>query len=182
MKSKIFLITAILLISLTLSAQEKPEPAGKILADAYKIAAKEKKSVMIIFHASWCGWCKKLEASITDPLCSDIFNRHFVIRYLDILERADKKSLENPDASEVYNKYGGKDQGVPFFLIFDMKGNLLTDSKIKAAGDGPDKPMENIGCPASDEEVTAFIQILEKAAKITDTEKAAITERFIKNR
>jgi thiol-disulfide isomerase/thioredoxin len=182
MKTKIFLIAIILCISGAISAQEKPETSGKIMDDAFKTAAKEKKNVMIIFHASWCGWCKKLEASITDPSCREFFDKHFVIRYLDILEKPDKKNLENPDATEVYNKFGGKDQGVPYFLIFDKNRKLLADSKIKAAGDGPDKPMQNIGCPASEEEVVSFIKILEKATKISNIEKAAITERFKKNR
>jgi hypothetical protein len=59
---------------------------------------------------------------------------------------------------------------------------LIADSKIKAEGTAPDKPLQNIGCAASDEEVAAFIQILEKATKITPAEKTAILERFKKNR
>jgi thiol-disulfide isomerase/thioredoxin len=182
MKSKLFLLSIIILISGFTSAQEKPEPAGKIMDDACKLAGKENKSVMIVFHASWCGWCKKFEASVIDPSCKDFFDKHFIIRYLDILERADKKDLENPEAMDIYKKYGGEGGGIPFFLIFDKEKNLLADSKIKAAGAGPDKPPQNIGCPASDEEVASFIQILGKAAKISDKDKTAIAERFKKNR
>jgi len=181
MKSKLLFLAIILLISGIASAQEKPDPAGKIIDEAYKLAAKEGKSVMIVFHASWCGWCKKFEASVGDPSCKDFFDKHFVIRYLDIQERADKKNLENPDAIEVYNKYGGQGGGIPYFLIFDKNRTLLADSKIKSSADGADKPAQNIGCPASAEEVAAFIQILEKATKISNAEKTAITERFKKN-
>jgi thiol-disulfide isomerase/thioredoxin len=181
MRSKIFILAVIFIISGVVSAQEKPEPAGKIMNDAYKTAARERKNVMIVFHASWCGWCKKFEASVTDPACKDFFDKHFVIKYLDILERADKKNLENPDAMEIYNNAGGKDQGIPYFLIFDKNKTLIADSKIKTTGDGPDKPLQNIGCPSSDDEVAAFIKILEKAAKISPAEKTAITERFRKN-
>ena len=136
---------------------------------------------MIVFHASWCGWCKKFEASVTDPACKDFFDKHFVIKYLDILERADKKNLENPDAIEMYNNAGGKDQGIPYFLIFNKNRTLIADSKIKITGDSPDKPLQNIGCPSSDDEVAAFVKILEKATKISPSEKTAITERFRKN-
>jgi thioredoxin-related protein len=104
MKNKIILLSCLLLISGIISAQDKPESAAKILDDAYKIAGKEKKNVMIVFHASWCGWCKKFEASINDPSCKDFFEKHFVIKYLDILERGDKKSLENPGAEDIFNK------------------------------------------------------------------------------
>ncbi len=182
MKSKILFSAIILLISGIASGQEKPDPAGKIMDGAYKVAALEGKSVMIVFHASWCGWCKKFEASINDPSCRDFFDKHFVIKYLDILERADKKNLENPDAIDVYNKYGGQGGGIPYFLIFDKNRTLLADSKIRASSESADKPAQNIGCPASAEEVTAFIQILEKATKVSDAEKTAIAERFKQNR
>jgi len=182
MKTKIFLFGALLLISGIVSAQEKPEPAGKIIDEACKIAAKEGKSVLIVFHASWCGWCKKFEASVNDPVCKDFFNRNFLIKYLDILERGDKKSLENPEAIDIYNKFGGQDGGIPFFLIFDKDRTLLSDSKVRAAGDGTEKPPQNMGCPTSEEEVTAFIKILEKSTKVSSAEKTAIAERFKKNK
>ena len=119
MKSKLLFLAIILLISGIASAQEKPDPAGKIMDEAYKLAAKEGKSVMIVFHASWCGWCKKFEASINDPSCKDFFDKHFVIRYLDILERADKKNLENPDAMKFIINMEVRAGGIPYFLIFD---------------------------------------------------------------
>ena len=182
MKLKAILISGILLITGMLYAQDKPLPTGKIMDDACRQAAKEGKSVMIVFHASWCGWCKKFEASVTDPSCQGFFDKHFVIRYLDILERGDKKNLENPGAEELYNKYGGQNSGVPFFLIFDKKGNLISDSKFKPSGSDAGKPAENLGCPASPEEVSAFIQILAKATRVSDAEKDAITVRFKKNK
>ena len=49
MKSKLFFLAIILLISGIASAQEKPDPAGKIMDEAYKLAATEGKSVMIVF-------------------------------------------------------------------------------------------------------------------------------------
>ena len=182
MKNKIVLLLCVFLLSQIISAQDKPESAVKILDDAYKIAAKENKNVMIVFHASWCGWCKKFEASINDPACKDFFDKHFVIKYLDILERRDKKIIENPGAEDIYNKNGGNGGGIPFFLIYDKNKNLLSDSKFKAAADGPNAQAQNIGCPTSEEEVVAFIKILEKEVKISDKEKSAIMERFKKNK
>jgi thiol-disulfide isomerase/thioredoxin len=182
MKSKLIIIGCILLMSGIISAQEKPENALKIMDDAFNAAAREGKSVMIVFHASWCGWCKKFEASVNDPSCKDFFDKHFVIRYLDIMEKGDKINTENTGAIDIFNKNGGQGGGIPFFLIYDKNKSLIADSKIKAANDPAGKPGQNIGCPASEQEIAAFIQILEKAAKITDPEKTAITERFKKNR
>jgi thiol-disulfide isomerase/thioredoxin len=182
MKTRLLLATILILNAGIISAQGAPESADKILNDAYALAAKEGKKVMIVFHASWCGWCKKFDASVTDQACKDYFDKSFVIRHLDVLESKDKKNLENPGAIEFLNKNGGEGTGIPFFLIFDSNGKLLADSKIRPAGAGLDKPGSNMGCPSSDDEVAAFVQLLERFTKITDAEKQAITERFKKNR
>jgi hypothetical protein len=102
--------------------------------------------------------------------------------HLVVLESKDKKNLENPGAPEMYTKYSGGGGGIPFFLIFNEKGALLSDSKFKAPADKSDKPPQNMGCPAADEEVAAFIEILKKTSGITDKEIPVITERFKKNR
>ena len=39
-----------------------------------------------------------------------------------------------------------------------------------------------MGCPAAEEEVAAFIEVLKKTSKITDSQAAAIKERFSKNK
>jgi thioredoxin-related protein len=179
MKKKIMLISAVLLLSGIVAAQTTtPEPASTILEKAYKQAGKQKKDVMVIFHASWCGWCKKLEASINDSLCKAFFDRSYVICYLTILESKDKKNLENPGAIDIFNNNGGANGGIPFFLIYDKKGKLLSDSRMK----GADSKLSNMGCPASEEEVAAFIEILKKTSGISDKEITAVTERFKKNK
>jgi thiol-disulfide isomerase/thioredoxin len=182
MKTRFVLSIILFLNAGIISAQETPQPADKILNDAVALADKEGKKVMIVFHASWCGWCKKFDASVTDPTCKDYFEKNFVISHLVVLESKDKKNLENPGGTEFMNKNGGEGTGIPFFLIFDSKGKLVADSKIRKAGEGLDKPGSNMGCPASDEEVAAFVQLLEKLTTITDSEKKAISERFKKNR
>lgn len=182
MKMRLLLAFAGILLSAAVAAQTAPEPASEILKDAYKQAAREKKNVMVIFHASWCGWCKRLDASINDPVCKDFFDRSYVIKHLTILESKDKKSLENPGAEDLYNNNGGKGQGIPYFLIYDKKGKLLSDSRMKPEDGGDDAKLSNIGCPASDQEVAAFIEILKKTSAIKEAEMAAVTERFMKNR
>jgi thiol-disulfide isomerase/thioredoxin len=182
MKTRIMLLAAGLIFSGIASSQTTPEPASKIMDAALKKASKEKKNVMIVFHASWCGWCKKFDASVNDPAVKAFFDRSFVIEHLTILESADKKNLENPGAIDIFNNNGGKDGGIPYFLIYDKKGKIIADSRMTPAGGGPDAKPANIGCPASDEEVAAFIQILKKTSKITDKEAAAVTERFRKNK
>ncbi len=182
MKIRLYLLSTLLLISFVAFSQETPKPASAIMDEAYKQASAEKKNVLVVFHASWCGWCKKFEASINDPSCKDFFDKSFVIARLDVLEQPAKKNLENEGATEFFHKYAGENSGIPFFLIFDKKGKLLADSKMKVAGAAPEKALQNMGCPASEEEVAAFIEILKKTSKINKKESAAITERFKKNK
>jgi thioredoxin-related protein len=182
MRIKLLSIIGLFLISGSVYSQSTPEPADLILKDAFNLASKENKNVMIIFHASWCGWCKKLKASINDSLCIDYFNKNFIIRYLTILESEGKKDLENPGAIDLFNENGGKGGGIPYFLIYSKSGKLLAESKMKQPGGGPDARLTNIGCPATDEEVAAFTDILKNTTTISDEQVAAITERFKKNR
>jgi len=182
MKNRLYLITALLLLCGVSFSQAQPESAEVILEKAYKQAAKEKKNVFVIFHASWCGWCKKLDASINDPSCSSYFHKNFVFVHLTVLESKDKKNLENPGATELFNKYSGGKSGIPFFVIFNKKGVLIGDSNIRKPGEGLDKPGQNMGCPASQEEIAAFTEVLKKTSKISEAEILAINERFSKNR
>ncbi len=182
MKNRLLLVTAFMLMCGMVFSQPQPESADVIMKKAYKQAKKEKKNVFVIFHASWCGWCKKLDASINDPSCSDYFNRSYVFVHLTVLESKDKKNLENPGAAEMYNKYSGGKSGIPFFMIFDKKRVLLADAFIRPEGVGLDKPGTNMGCPAAPEEVAAFVGVLKKTSKINEAEIMAVTERFSKNR
>lgn len=181
MKTKILLFSLFILAGSVAFAQTTPEAADVILAKAYKQAAKEKKNVFVIFHASWCVWCKKIDASMEDPSCKDYFNRSYVIVHLTVMENGEKKKDINPGAEDMLKKYFGSNSGIPVFLIFDKKGTLLGDSQIRKPGEGLDKPGQNMGCPAAPEEVAAFVDLLKKTSKMADAEATAVTERFKKN-
>jgi len=172
--------SAILFFSIAHS-QQGPLSADEIMQDAMQQAAKEKKNILIIFHASWCGWCHKMDSSMNDKTCKKFFDANYVTRHLVVDETKDKKNLENPGAVELRTKYHGDDEGIPFWLVFDKDGNLLADSRIRPDGASLDAKGENIGCPASEKEVTQFIEILKKTSHITAAEEEAIRKRFRKN-
>ena len=52
---------------------------------------------------------------------------------------------------------------------------------MRAEGVSVDEPGSNIGCPALDNEVAAFIQKLKLSSLMTEDEEVKITERFKKN-
>jgi thiol-disulfide isomerase/thioredoxin len=174
-------IALVLALSYCALAQETPKPTEVIMKEAYTQASKENKKVLLIFHASWCGWCKKMEASINDPSCQKMFADNYVVRYLDVLEHAGKENLENPGSLNLLKKYKGENEGLPFWLILDGNGTLLADSEMRPDGAGLDTHGESIGCPASEKEVAYFIKLLKNTSKLNDADLAVISARFRKN-
>lgn len=182
MKTKfISLAIASLLVAILSYAQSTPPSADEIMKDAYQQAAKENKNVFVIFHASWCVWCHRMDSSMNDASCKKYFDDNYVIRHMTVDESKDKKNLENPGADEFRNKYGGKDLGIPYWLIFDPKGELLADSRIRMDGNVNSTPGDNSGCPAVEKEVDYFIKVLKQTSKLDASDEAAVRKRFRQN-
>lgn len=154
--------------------------AQTMLKEACAKAEKEKKDVFVIFHASWCTWCHKMDASMNDASCRDFFNKNFITVHFVVDENPDKKSLETPGADELRTQYHGEGQGIPFWLVFDSNGNLISDSKMPNTS-GANDIGENTGCPASAAEVDFFISVLKKCTTVSAGDEVKIRERFRKN-
>lgn len=179
MKISTVIVAVSLLFTVSVSAQTAPT-AEKILTKAYQQAAVENKNVFVMFHASWCGWCHRMDNSMNDAVCSKLFKDNYVICHLVVDESPDKKNLENPGAAELKIQYHGDGSGIPFWLIFDKEKNLLADSKMRQPGEGMDKG-NNIGCPAAENEVSSFISILKKTSSLTSDQLEIIRKRFREN-
>ena len=160
-------------------AQNSPMTAGAILQEAETQAAKENKNVFIIFHASWCGWCHKMDSSMNDASCKALFMNSYVIRHVVVLESPEKKYLENPGGSEMMLQYGGG-KGIPYWLVFDKNGTLLADARNKPEGAGAETPGENTGCPSTKEEIAYFLQVLKKTSSLTPGQLAMVRQVFSK--
>lgn len=170
MKRFIAVSFLLFMFCLSVTAQNAVPTAKSVLDAATAKAAKENKNVFVIFHASWCGWCRKMDAAMNDPEIKPFFDNNYVICHLTVLESDDKKNLENPGALELLTKYNGQNQGIPFWLVFDKDGKLLADSQIK--------PGVNTGCPAQPEEVAYFVSVLNKTTSLNQKQLALIANRF----
>jgi thiol-disulfide isomerase/thioredoxin len=181
MKRSLFL--AVLLFSIrTLCAAQEPVPSTQSVMDqAFAQAGKTHKKVLLLFHASWCGWCKKMEASLNDAECKKMFDDNYVITYLDVLESKEKANLENPGSMDLLKQYKGEKAGLPFWVILDAGGKLLADSQIRPAGAGLDTPGANTGCPSAQNEVAYFIQVLKATSRLKEADLSIIEKRFLKN-
>lgn len=163
----------------TVKAQE-PAPSAKTLLDqAYARAAKEKKNVMVIFHASWCGWCHKMDDKMNTITCKPLFDDNYVIVHLIVLENEENKHLENAGANDIRIKYHGEKMGIPFWLIFDKSGKLIGDSQIRPEGVGFDTPGSNTGFPAQPEEMNHFMKVLKQTSSLNEKQLAVIKEEFL---
>ena len=153
----------------------KPAPAQTVIDTAVKRADSSGKTTLVVFHASWCGWCKRLDKSVlNDPEMGKLLGKYFEIVHLDVMENEDKKALENPGGNEILATLGGAKSGLPFYAVLDKSGKKLADSNAMPKNG-------NIGYPASAEEITAFIGVLKKAApRLTAAEEAQITAHLKK--
>lgn len=166
MKLNVLIIGFVIALSSIVNAQT----ATEILTKAQNQAKVENKNVFLIFHASWCGWCKKMEKNMDDPLVKSYFDANYVKTFITVQERAEKKNLETPGGDAVNEKLGGKDQGLPFWVILDSEGKVLEDSRVNG---------ENIGGPASEDEVNNLIAKLETTSKNEKVNREKIKEVFI---
>ena len=180
---KHIVLTALLALAVTITslAQTVMPSTQSVLQKAYAQAAKEHKKVFLIFHASWCGWCKKMDASLNDPSCKKMFDDNYVFATLDVMEQPAKKELENPGSLDEMKRLHGEKAGLPFWVILDANGKVLGDSQIRPAGASMDTYGNNVGCPASAEEVAYFTKLLKATSKLNDEQLAVISKRFVQN-
>ena len=136
---------------------DPPAAASQVIDNAVKRAGAESKTVWVDFGASWCGWCRKLEAFLAAPEVKPIIDKHYLLVNLTVQESPDKKALENPGGSEVMASLGGKSAGLPFYAYLDGSGKRLANSMAMPNGG-------NIGFPANQEEMTAFMGLFDKTA------------------
>ena len=179
MRTYTFLLAGFLFLT-TVGKAQAPATADDILKEAYTVAAKEKKNVFILFHASWCGWCHKMDTAMNDNSVKKFFTDNYVIRHLVVYESKGKENLENPGALDLLKKYKGDKQGIPYWLIFDKNGKLLADSKLRPE-DGGLETGDNTGCPASEKEVAHFIKVLKQTSPLQDAALSVIEKRFREN-
>ncbi|QOD61396.1 thioredoxin family protein [Polaribacter haliotis] len=143
----------------------------EILKEAKIQANNEDKAIFIKFEASWCGWCHKMTKDMKAKETKIFFEDNYVIVPIVVKESAKNKKLENPGSTELLKKYNGDKAGLPFWVILDANMNVITNSY--------NDKNQNLGGPASPEEVNTFIKKLKKSAKnISENDIENIKKQF----
>jgi thioredoxin-related protein len=144
------------------AASRTPEPASTVVDAAVKRANAESKTVWVVFGASWCGWCRKLEAFLAAPEVRDIIEKHYLIVPVTVMENGAKEALENPGGEAMMRELGGGAAGLPFYAFLDGSGKRIANSMAMPKGG-------NIGFPANPQEITAFMVVSDKTAPALST-------------
>ncbi len=149
-----------------------PQPAGLLVNQAVAAAKAAKKTVLVHYGASWCGYCKKFDAFLANETIAPIINKYYVLLPLVAQEGPSKKALENPGVDSLSKAMGLK-SGLPVFFFLDGEGKKIADSGVM-----PPKG-DNIGHPVTSEEVTAFAELVKKSAPGMSAEELATLTGYL---
>ena len=160
---------------LTTSNIYAQDSANSLLEKAQLKAKKENKKIFVKFEASWCGWCHRMTKNMKAESTKNFFIDNFILLPLVVFESPNNKKLENPGAEDLIKKFNnGKSKvGLPFWFILDTDLNLISDSY--------DANKQNLGCPATKEEVDEFIKKLKIIVpNIKESDVNNIKKQFVK--
>ena len=153
-------------------AAPPPETTPAAMAVYEKARAEAgKRGVFLAFHASWCVWCKALEKLTLLPGTKAVFDRYYAVAWLTVDERNSRKALENPGADELRTRLGCDGVALPFYVTIDAAGKVA-GSSVRTF---PGGQKENVGFPATHEEIGAFLDVFRAAAPdLTADEEQAL--------
>lgn len=172
---KSLFVSSLLAIAVVANAEVKS--SDMLMKEAFARAKAEKKTVLMSFHASWCGWCHKFDDFLKQPEIKKIWDSRIVMVWITALESPEKKSDENPGWESWMKKVGGENQGIPYMAFFDGNGKMkLTSNRTADKANAKDKG-GNIGYPAAPEEIAWFMKMLkESAPNVTESERKTIED------
>lgn len=155
----------------SLLAQAEPSTVDEVLAAAKVKAASEQKVIFVHFGASWCIWCKRLDAFLDRPDIKPVFEKYFIPVKLVVQEHDKNKSLENPGGAALMEKFGSRG-GLPYSAFINAHGSLIENSNL----DG-----QNIGYPGEPKEIDWFLHMMTTAAPKMSLDDLKTIETALRN-
>lgn len=160
-----------LLSGQVVQAMPPARSAASIVGAAEAKAAGENKNVLVLFHASWCVWCHRLDDFLNKPEIAPLIDSNYVTVHIVVQESEDKKGLNNPGGDALLESLGGKDQGIPYYAILSPSNAILAVSK--------DDKGHNIGYPGEEGEIPIFMKMLRStSARLTEEDGTLIDTKL----
>lgn len=182
MHNSLIISTLFLLAVIPSLAPQKPLNADQVLAVAKSQAAKENKRIFLIFGASWCEDCHRLDAFLATPEIHTIFDKHFVITRITVAEEnGGNPALNNPGGLDLLIKFGGVGpggaSGVPYICILNYKGKPIVSSRVSLNGENT--PFKLLGFPSDPGEIDQFMAMLSKGSPSLTTKDAQVVKDWL---
>jgi thiol-disulfide isomerase/thioredoxin len=134
-----------------------PADAMASVAAASAQAQASNRKLLLIFHASWCVYCRLFDMMLKDETAGAIVERHYAVLHLRALERTpEMKAQQLAGADEVFATYAPKGAGLPYMAVLDGDAKMVADS-IMTNGD-------NFGFPVTKQELDGFEAMMKAGA------------------
>ena len=175
------LISSLSLLVIASLSFGSPTTCKELLAKDSQDGVKSGKNVLVIFHASWCGWCHRFDKFLDTTEEGKIVKSGLEVVHVTVLESSEKEKLnENEGGLSLMAQLGGKDAGLPFMAILDAKtGKMLTNSMYTPTGKAK---AANTGYPGEPAEIAHFNKMLELGAKkINPANRAKVNAWLVAN-
>lgn len=170
MKRRVFLGALAATIMTPGSAFAVAPRASEAVAQAAVSAEANGKRLLLIFYASWCGYCDLLDMMLEDAACAPILDRHFVVYHLRALEKKPEMRAQQLDgADDVYSSLVADRIGLPYMAALDGKAARVADSVMRSG--------DNFGFPVDAVELDNFQDMMRTAAPKMTIDEARTLRR-----
>ncbi|MGE4036883.1 MAG: thioredoxin family protein [Hyphomonadaceae bacterium] len=154
------------------------DSAESVLAREAAAAAAEDKNLLVVFFASWCVWCRPMDALFDDANTGPIMARHFRILHLRVGERdrtLRAQQLSGVEAAFLRLTRPERDAGLPYLAILGGgDGRTISTTRSLVSG-------ENIGFPSTTADLDWFESMMRQGAPlITPAELAHVRSTCIR--
>ncbi len=149
------------LIAATAAASGTPAQtvhlAGAAVSDAVAEASGRQRRLLLVFHASWCVYCRLFDRLLTHRDAAPIIERHFEVLHLRAQERQKlRQDQQLAGADDVYHSFAPAGAGLPYMVVLGDGSKKIADS-IMASG-------ESFGFPVEPAELNGFDVMLRAGA------------------
>jgi thiol:disulfide interchange protein len=102
------------------------------IADAVAQAKAEHRRVLLVFGASWCPWCRKLDASFREePTIAERLAEAFVVVHVSTGDRG-----ADVNRAILARYVPGSGMSLPFLVVLDEEGKVVVRQATDALEDG----------------------------------------------